>query len=117
MDGDSPRPRITAGGDAKTAVAAERYAMWKHQAGRIDFEEPLFELFERGWRFQEFAPTVGAGRWLLGRHRVSALGAGAGRPARAKGSVGRARASRTESRCQAQAFPGWSQGRHHAKLA
>ena len=42
--------------------------MWKHHAGRIDFEEPLFQLFERGWRFQEFAPTIGArdgGCWAV----------------------------------------------------
>lgn len=73
VDGDSALRGITAGGDAETAVAARGFPMWKHQAGRIDFDEPLFQLFERGWRFQEFAPTVGArdgGCWAVaGFHR------------------------------------------------
>ncbi len=51
--------------------------MWQHQPGRIDFEEPLFRLLVRGWRFRECAPTEGApdgGRWTVkavqGRARV-----------------------------------------------
>jgi hypothetical protein len=46
--------------------------MWQHQAGRIDFEEPLFQLMQRGWAFRECAPIVGAregGCWaVLGDH-------------------------------------------------
>jgi hypothetical protein len=40
--------------------------------GRIDFDEPLFELAQRGWRFREIAPIVGAqddGCWaVIGMH-------------------------------------------------
>ncbi len=42
--------------------------MWQHQAGRIDFDQPLFQLLERGWRFREFGPIVGArdgGCWAV----------------------------------------------------
>jgi hypothetical protein len=46
--------------------------MWEHQMGRIDFDEPLFELAQRGWRFREYAPIVGAqdgGCWtVIGMH-------------------------------------------------
>ena len=73
VDGDSALCRITAGGDAQTAAAAKGHPMWKHHAGRMDFDEPLFQLLERGWRFQEFAPTAGArdgGCWAVtGFHR------------------------------------------------
>ena len=34
--------------------------MWRHQAGRIDFDEPLGRLWRRGWGFREYAPIVGA---------------------------------------------------------
>jgi hypothetical protein len=34
--------------------------MWKHQAGRIDFDEPLLKLLHQGWRFRELAPIMGA---------------------------------------------------------
>jgi hypothetical protein len=50
--------RTTAGGDAQTGAAAKGDAMWKHQAGRIDFEELLWE---RGGQFTEFAPKARAG--------------------------------------------------------
>jgi hypothetical protein len=47
--------------------------MWKHQAGRIDFDEPLLELSERGGRFKECAPKTRAwncGFWVAsGFHR------------------------------------------------
>ncbi len=73
VDGDSAPCRITAGGEKQTAAAAKGYAMWKHHAGRMDFHEPLFQLLERGWRFQEFGPTAGAregGCWAVtGFHR------------------------------------------------
>ena len=42
--------------------------MWQHQAGRIDFDEPLFQLLQRGWRFREVGPIVGArdgGVWAV----------------------------------------------------
>jgi hypothetical protein len=42
--------------------------MWQHQAGRIDFDEPLFQLLQSGWRFQEFGPIKGArdgGCWAV----------------------------------------------------
>jgi len=35
--------------------------MWQHQAGRIDFDEPLLQLLRQGWGFREYAPIVGAG--------------------------------------------------------
>jgi hypothetical protein len=51
--------------------------MWQHQAGRIDFDEPLLQLLQRGWGFREYAPIVGAqygGCWAVigvhGRVRV-----------------------------------------------
>jgi hypothetical protein len=49
--------------------------MWEHQAGRIDFNEPLQRLLGRGWAFREYAPLVG-GRggscWaVVGTHGVS----------------------------------------------
>jgi hypothetical protein len=72
MRGDWAFHRITPGGDAQTAAAAKGYAMWKHQAGRMDFHEPLFQLLERGWRFQEFAPAAGArdgGCWAVSGFR------------------------------------------------
>jgi hypothetical protein len=34
--------------------------MWQHHVGRIDFDEPLLQLWRRGWGFQEYAPVVGA---------------------------------------------------------
>ncbi len=34
--------------------------MWEHQMGRIDFDEPLFRLAERGWRFREYTPIIGS---------------------------------------------------------
>jgi hypothetical protein len=34
--------------------------VWQHEAGRIDFDEPLFQLLQRGWRFREYTPVVGA---------------------------------------------------------
>jgi hypothetical protein len=42
-------------------------AMWRHQAGRIDFDEPLFRLMRRGWTFREYAATAasGAGAWAV----------------------------------------------------
>jgi hypothetical protein len=46
--------------------------MWQHQAGRIDFDEPLMQLLQHGWRFRECAPMVGArdgGCWaVIGVH-------------------------------------------------
>jgi hypothetical protein len=46
--------------------------MWQHEAGRIDFDEPLLQLLQRGWRFRECAPSVGAqdGGWwaVIGVH-------------------------------------------------
>jgi hypothetical protein len=46
--------------------------MWKHEVGRIDFDEPLFQLLQRGWRFREYTPIVGApdvGCWaVIGVH-------------------------------------------------
>jgi hypothetical protein len=42
--------------------------MWQHQIGRIDFDEPLLHLLQRGWRFREFGPIVGArdgGCWAV----------------------------------------------------
>jgi hypothetical protein len=46
--------------------------MWEHQAGRIDFDEPLERLLERGWEFREYAPLVGGrdgGCWaVVGNH-------------------------------------------------
>ena len=42
--------------------------MWQYQAGRIDFDEPLLHLMQRGWGFRERAPIVGAtdgGRWAV----------------------------------------------------
>jgi hypothetical protein len=42
--------------------------MWQHQAGRIDFDEPLFRLMQRGWTFREYAPAAGAqsgGSWAV----------------------------------------------------
>src|SRR5690348_6645331 len=36
------------------------WAMWRHQAGRIDFDEPLLRLWRRGWGLREYAPIVGA---------------------------------------------------------
>ncbi len=30
--------------------------MWQHEVGRIDFDEPLFQLLQRGWRFREYTP-------------------------------------------------------------
>ena len=42
--------------------------MWQHQAGRIDFNEPLWQLWQRGWGFREYAPAVGArdgGCWAV----------------------------------------------------
>jgi hypothetical protein len=46
--------------------------MWQHQAGRIDFDEPLSQLLQQGWGFGEYAP-IGGGRdggcWaVLGVH-------------------------------------------------
>ena len=34
--------------------------MWRHEAGRIDFEGPLSRLWRRGWGFREYAPILGA---------------------------------------------------------
>jgi hypothetical protein len=46
--------------------------MWRHQAGRIDFDEPLSQLLLRGWGFREYAPIVGVrdgGCWaVIGVH-------------------------------------------------
>jgi hypothetical protein len=46
--------------------------MWRHQARRIDFDGPLLRLWQRGWRFREYAPIVGArddGHWsVVGDH-------------------------------------------------
>jgi hypothetical protein len=46
--------------------------MWRHQAGRIDFDGPLSRLWRRGWGFREYAPIVGArddGHWsVVGDH-------------------------------------------------
>jgi hypothetical protein len=46
--------------------------MWQHQAGRIDFDEPLLHLWERGWGFREYAPIIDArdgGCWaVIGVH-------------------------------------------------
>jgi hypothetical protein len=46
--------------------------MWQHQAGRIDFDEPLFQLLQRGWAFRERAPILGGrdgGCWdVIGVH-------------------------------------------------
>jgi hypothetical protein len=42
--------------------------MWRHQIGRIDFDEPLLRLLRRGWRFRELGPIVGArddGCWAV----------------------------------------------------
>lgn len=42
--------------------------MWQHQAGRIDFDEPLLQLLKLGWGFGESAPIVGApnrGSWSV----------------------------------------------------
>ena len=42
--------------------------MWRHQAGRIDFDELLLRLWKRGWGFREYAPIVGApdgGHWAV----------------------------------------------------
>jgi hypothetical protein len=42
--------------------------LWKHQAGRIDFDEPLLKLLQRGWRFREQGPIMGArdgGCWAV----------------------------------------------------
>lgn len=51
--------------------------MWRHEAGRIDFDGPLSRLWRRGWGFREYAPTLGArgdGHWSVvgvhGRVRV-----------------------------------------------
>jgi hypothetical protein len=55
-------PGFTWGAETETAVAREGWrAMWQHQEGRIDFDEPLFELMRRGWWFRENAPISGAG--------------------------------------------------------
>ena len=47
-------------------------SMWQHQAGRIDFDQPLFQLLKHGRRFREFGPTKGArdgGCWsVIGVH-------------------------------------------------
>jgi hypothetical protein len=37
----------------------KEWAMWQHDAGRIDFDEPLLQLLERGWRFRECSPIGG----------------------------------------------------------
>ncbi len=46
--------------------------MWQHQAGRIDFDEPLWQLWQRGWGFRECTPIIGAqdgGCWaVIGVH-------------------------------------------------
>jgi hypothetical protein len=42
--------------------------MWTHQAGRMDFDEPLFQLLESGWRFRESGPIAGerdGGCWAV----------------------------------------------------
>jgi hypothetical protein len=42
--------------------------MWQHQAGRIDFNEPLLQLMQRGWAFREYGPLAGAldgGSWVV----------------------------------------------------
>jgi hypothetical protein len=42
--------------------------MWRHEAGRIDFDEPLSQLLLRGWGFREFAPIAGVrdgGCWAV----------------------------------------------------
>lgn len=51
--------------------------MWRHEAGRIDFDGPLSRLWQRGWVFRESAPIRGAhddGHWsvigILGEARV-----------------------------------------------
>ena len=41
-----------------TGATAKGWAMWRHQAGRIDFDGPLSRLWRRGWEFREFAPIV-----------------------------------------------------------
>ena len=55
-----------------TGAAARGLAMWRHQAGRIDFDGPLLRLWRRGWAFREYAPIVGArdgGHWsVVGVH-------------------------------------------------
>ena len=83
--------------------------MWKHQDGTNRLRwTTLAALAAAGGDSRNSARAVAPGRWMLGRHRVSRLGADAGRPPRAKGCVGRGRASGTAGRQQAQALPGCS---------
>lgn len=46
--------------------------MWRHEVGRIDFDEPLSRLLQLGWGFRESPPIVGArdgGCWaVIGVH-------------------------------------------------
>ena len=42
--------------------------MWQHQEGRIDFDEPLLQLMQRGWAFREYGPKIGepgGGSWSV----------------------------------------------------
>ena len=44
--------------------------MWRHQAGRIDFDGPLSRLWRRGWAFREYAADRRRPRrWSLVRRR------------------------------------------------
>lgn len=56
-----PEPRLQKG-----------WAMWQHQAGRIDFDRPRSLLMQLEWGFRELGPIVGAragGYWnVIGIH-------------------------------------------------
>ena len=91
--------------------------MWKHQAGRMDFDGPLFQLLQRGWRFQEFGPIVGAregGCWAVtGFHGWARV-----RVDRAERRDAWAEAVRLGLRAASKRGPsGSSYPRHHAWLA
>jgi hypothetical protein len=46
--------------------------MWDHEAGRIDLDELVVQLLQRGWGFREYAPIVSGrdgGCWaVIGVH-------------------------------------------------